>query len=216
MSTIYPACHVISLSVQVLARSGIDIRFSSPRCYVYDTRNVQIGEGTLLGMLYRLHCVETTDQQTPYQGSQESHEEGSVFLTVKEERAKLWHQRLNHIGMASLLELSRKQLVDGIDPDLRDPKHVCEGCVAGKDSRKPFPAKDPTKRSAKPLEVVHTDLCGPMGRPTKDGGRYFITFTDDFSRRTTTRILVNKGDALQAFKEYKTVAENLTGTRSRH
>lgn len=32
------------------------------------------------------------------------------------------------------------------------------------------------------LELIHTDVCGPMSQPAWDGSRYFVSFIDDFSR----------------------------------
>ncbi|GKB04021.1 retrotransposon protein, putative, ty1-copia subclass [Tanacetum coccineum] len=32
------------------------------------------------------------------------------------------------------------------------------------------------------LDLVHTDVCGPFRSATKDGKRYYVTFTDDYSR----------------------------------
>ena len=32
------------------------------------------------------------------------------------------------------------------------------------------------------LELIHTDVCGPMSINARGNYQYFITFTDDFSR----------------------------------
>ncbi|KAL0286659.1 UNVERIFIED_CONTAM: hypothetical protein Sradi_7142600 [Sesamum radiatum] len=32
------------------------------------------------------------------------------------------------------------------------------------------------------LDLVHTDICGPLSIPARGGFSYFITFTDDHSR----------------------------------
>ena len=32
------------------------------------------------------------------------------------------------------------------------------------------------------LEIIHTDVCGPMSVEARGGYRYFLTFTDDFSK----------------------------------
>ena len=32
------------------------------------------------------------------------------------------------------------------------------------------------------LEIIHTDVCGPMSVEAQGGYRYFLTFTDDLSR----------------------------------
>src|SRR5664279_4286901 len=38
------------------------------------------------------------------------------------------------------------------------------------------------ERATDLLELVHTDVCGPMSTTARGGFHYFITFNDDFSR----------------------------------
>lgn len=58
------------------------------------------------------------------------------------------------------------------------------------------------------LEIVHTDLCGPLKTQSLGGEKYFMTFTDDFSRWRQIRFFKCKSDALEAFKDFKTGVEN--------
>ena len=46
-------------------------------------------------------------------------------------------------------------------PEIKNTSEVCEGCTFGKHCRKSFP-KEATSRVTTPLELVHTDVCGPM------------------------------------------------------
>jgi GAG-pre-integrase domain len=93
---------------------------------------------------------------------------------------ELWHLRFGHLGYAGLKEVMRKQSVTGL-PSLEFEKQFCEGCVVGKHMRDSFgKAKF---RAKKHLELIHTDICGPI-TPASFGGRtYFITFIDDHSRK---------------------------------
>ncbi|KAI5351223.1 hypothetical protein L3X38_004114 [Prunus dulcis] len=63
-------------------------------------------------------------------------------------------------------------------------------------------------RSEKLLELIHTDICGPFPVNTHDGYRYFITFTDDFSRYGYVYLIAEKSKALDIFKIYKAEVEN--------
>ena len=38
------------------------------------------------------------------------------------------------------------------------------------------------ERATDLLEIIHTDLCGPMSVAARGGYRYFLAFTDDLSR----------------------------------
>ena len=37
------------------------------------------------------------------------------------------------------------------------------------------------ERASDLLEIIHTDVCGPMSVGVRSGYRYFLTFTDDLS-----------------------------------
>ncbi|KAE8679159.1 Zinc ion binding, putative isoform 1 [Hibiscus syriacus] len=56
--------------------------------------------------------------------------------------------------------LSKKEMVKGL-PRINHPDQLCEGCLAGKQLRKSFPKESET-RAKKPLELIHTDVCGPI------------------------------------------------------
>ena len=57
------------------------------------------------------------------------------------------------------------------------------------------------------LELVHSDICGPINPISNGGKRYFITFIDDFSRKTWVHILQEKSQAFEAFESYKALVE---------
>ena len=85
---------------------------------------------------------------------------------------------------------------------------IYEGCILGKRPQHPFPRRQTTSRQ--PLQLVHSDLCGPF--PTKSiiGSVYFISFIDNYSKFTVTTFLKTKNHALPAFKNYLHLAENPT------
>ena len=56
----------------------------------------------------------------------------------------------------------------------------CEPCVFGKHHRAPFPKKS-DRKTTRPLELIHTDVCGKVSTASFSGCYYFLTFIDDFS-----------------------------------
>ncbi|CAN6570977.1 unnamed protein product [Malus baccata var. baccata] len=74
--------------------------------------------------------------------------------------ARIWHKRLGHLNERSLKVLEEQELVHGL-PKLEMSQSVCEGCMLGKQHRDSFPSQS-TWRAKDPLELIHTDLCGPM------------------------------------------------------
>jgi hypothetical protein len=91
------------------------------------------------------------------------------------------------------------------------PLHrICEGCVKGKHQKTSFP-KEGTTGASELLEIVHTDVCGPMRTTSHGGAQYFLTFIDDFSRKTHVYLLKAKGKTFEKFKQYKVLVENKIG-----
>ncbi|GAA0171472.1 transmembrane signal receptor [Lithospermum erythrorhizon] len=65
-------------------------------------------------------------------------------------------------------------------------------------------------RANKVLELVHSDICGPITPTSSSGNRYFLTFIDDYSRKGWVYLLANKSEALEQFKYFKAMVENET------
>ena len=57
------------------------------------------------------------------------------------------------------------------------------------------------------LDLVHTDVCGPMLTQVRDGYSYFIMFTDDRSRFGYVCLLKYKSKVFDKFKEYQRMVE---------
>ena len=74
---------------------------------------------------------------------------------------------------------------------------------------RPFKAKG--YRAKEVLDLVHTDLYGPISISTRGGYEYFITFIDDYSRYGYIYLMRHKSEAFEKFKEYKAEVENHRG-----
>jgi transposase InsO family protein len=62
-----------------------------------------------------------------------------------------------------------------------------------------------------PLQLVHSDLCGPISSPSFSGCKCFLTFIDDFSRRTWVYFLKLKSKFFDKFLAYKALVEKQFG-----
>ena len=60
------------------------------------------------------------------------------------------------------------------------------------------------------MELIHSDVCGPMSSTSLSGFEYYITFIDDFSRKTWIYFLKAKSEVFEKFKEFKALIENLS------
>jgi hypothetical protein len=81
-------------------------------------------------------------------------------------------------------------MVKGL-PCIQQPASSCESCILGKHHREKF-VSGVSYKEKDPLEIVHTDLCGPMQTPSLTGCVSFMTFIDDFSRKTWLYLLKQK------------------------
>lgn len=71
------------------------------------------------------------------------------------------HARFGHRDPKVIRHLLTHDFDRGIRIHEYPIKQVCEHCIKGKISRKPFPQKSATYTN-QPLVLIHTDLCGPM------------------------------------------------------
>ncbi|CAL2245782.1 unnamed protein product [Prunus armeniaca] len=131
------------------------------------------------------------------------------FKSTTEEESWLWHCRFGHLSFNGLKALQQNNMVKRL-PLLQAPSTVCEECMVGKQQRETFP-KESNWRATQVLQLVHSDICGPINPISNNSKRYFITFTDDFSRKTWTYFLAEKSEALVTFKKFKASVEKETG-----
>ena len=59
---------------------------------------------------------------------------------------------------------------------------VCKGCVKGKNTKKTFPSSESKAKGI--LEIIHSDVCGKMSSNSLSGYVYYVSFIDEFSRKT--------------------------------
>ncbi|KAL0462952.1 UNVERIFIED_CONTAM: Retrovirus-related Pol polyprotein from transposon TNT 1-94 [Sesamum latifolium] len=63
------------------------------------------------------------------------------------------------------------------------------------------------------LDLIYTDVCGPLSISARGGFSYFITFTDDHSRYGYIYLMRYKSEAFGRFKEYRLEVENQTNRK---
>ncbi|CAA6674154.1 unnamed protein product [Spirodela intermedia] len=127
------------------------------------------------------------------------------------EEAWKWHARLGHVNMAALRKMAREELMRGL-PAVGQVDQLCEACLAGKQKRSPFPEQG-EYRARRVLELVHSDLCGPIAPETPNGSKYFLLLVDDRSRHMWVAMLPSKERAAVAIKEIKARAEGESGLK---
>ena len=71
-----------------------------------------------------------------------------------------------------------------------------------------FPSSDNKAKGI--LDIVHSDVCGPMTSTSLRGHVHYVSFIDDYSRKTWIYFLKGKNEVFSKFKEFKALVENLS------
>ena len=95
-----------------------------------------------------------------------------------DDKTKLWHMRLGHLSERGMTELHKRNLLHGVKTCKLD---FCKFCVLGKHTRVSFMTGK--HRTEGILDYVHSDVWGPTKESSFGGSMYYVTFTDDFSRK---------------------------------
>ena len=100
-----------------------------------------------------------------------------------------------------------KNLANGFDVDTSVPySSQCEDCIRAKQSALPFP-EDSHMKANKPAEIIVSDVWGPSQITSISGEKYFVTFTDVYSRNMSLKLLKEKSDVYDAFVTYANTLE---------
>jgi transposase InsO family protein len=123
-----------------------------------------------------------------------------------ESPCELWHRRLAHMNYKALPYVSKA--VTGLPYFKVDHEGVCKGCAQEKNINNPFPKSDSKAEGV--LELIHSDVCGPMPSTSLSEYVYYVSFIDDYSRKTWVCFLKSKDEVFGKFKEFKAMIENLS------
>jgi len=172
-----PTLRYSLLSVGELDTHGYSTTFKKGMCIISDPANQRmIMLGQKNGMLYELDAGPAVlDSQ--HMALITSN--GQAKLSIAESR--MWHRRLGHPGEAAIKSIVKGYVDDGC---------ICEVCIQANLKRKII--RIPVQRTTTPLELVHSDLCGPFAVRSSDGAQYFIVYIDDYSRHAEINVLPDK------------------------
>lgn len=111
-----------------------------------------------------------------------------------------WHEILGHCNYDDVLKL--QNVVEGMQIKGKTvrPEQECEVCIQGKFAQ--TRNRDPDTRAKAPLQMIHTDLAGPIATESIDGYKYVQSFTDDYSSAVFVYFLKKKSDTVQATEKF--------------
>jgi hypothetical protein len=173
------------ISVPILDDKGYSVKFKSRR--VYTSRGKISVKGTKEDNMYFLKV--------------DNKRSISDYVNVSNDDSYLWHLRLGHINKDKLIRMNKSGL---LPTNISEKFAICESCIKGKMTNKSFSKH---WKSSELLEIIHSNICGPLRTKTHKGMEYFVTFTDDYSRYGHIYLIRYKSDGIEKFKEYKLEVE---------
>jgi GAG-pre-integrase domain len=177
--------NLLSIS-QLTKDNAVIIEFTHSSCFVKDRLTHQtLLHGTMVNGLYQLDL------------SPLKHE----ALQVVHSSATLWHSRLAHCSPAITSVLNNNNQISVSNSKVS----LCSSCCKAK-AHKLHPS---TSAATVPLEVVHTDLWGPAPVVSNTGNKYYVLFTDEFSRFSWIYYCSCKSNVPRLFSLFKSRVENL-------
>ncbi|KAG8502260.1 hypothetical protein CXB51_002212 [Gossypium anomalum] len=183
------------LSIAQLLEKGYSVVFKGKECLISDPNGSKLMTVTMADKSFVVDWNKSSD---------------SVYTAVQD-KSKLWHKRLGHVNYNSMTQLTKEGLVENFTNSV-EKEEVCEVCQLEKQGRLPFPTNK-AWRASKRVQLVHTDVCGPMKNQSLNGSRYFILFIDDYSRYCWIYFLKQKSEVASVFLKFKTAAETETGCK---
>ena len=111
-----------------------------------------------------------------------------------------WHEILGHCNYDDVSKL--QNVVEGmkIKGPVDRSNLNCEVCIQGKFAQSRN--REPDERAKAALDLVHTDLAGPIEPEAKDGFLYVLSFTDDYTSVVFVYFLKVKSDTAKATEKF--------------
>ncbi|KAL0330178.1 UNVERIFIED_CONTAM: Retrovirus-related Pol polyprotein from transposon RE2 [Sesamum radiatum] len=176
-----------------MMEKGYTLHFGGDSCTIYDNKDKTLKIAEVRMKEHRCFPIHLQYM-------------GRTAMKAQEDQSWLWHRRLGHFNFQGLKILHQKKMMTDL-PQIQAIEGACEACLQGKQHKKPFPSGTSWRAKAV-LELIHTDVCGPMRTPSHEQNRYFILFIDDYSRMTWVYFMREKSEVFKVFKKFKNLVEN--------
>nr|GFA86562.1 retrovirus-related Pol polyprotein from transposon TNT 1-94 [Tanacetum cinerariifolium] len=164
-------------------KKGLEVAFRKSTCFVRNEDGVDLLTGDRSSNLYHIALNEVATNSST-----------CLLAKASSSQSWLWHQRLSHLNFATINNLVKNKLVQGLPKMKFEKDHLCSACEQGEIHRKHYKSKM-AFASNKPLHLLHMDLCSPMRVESINGKRYVLVVVDDYSRYTWVFFLHSKDEA---------------------
>jgi GAG-pre-integrase domain len=180
--------NIISISCQEMNDFSFVIKDNGCSIYKYE---LYYGSSFMMNGLYMLEINKLVFNNN------------KRLKTSHENMTFMWHCRLGHINEKRIKKFHEVGLLGNFNIETIN---ACESCLCEKMTKATFSKKG--ERTNDLLALIHTDICGPTSTYIRNSDRYFITFTDDYSRYDYVDLMRHKSESFEKFKEFRTEVEN--------
>ena len=101
----------------------------------------------------------------------------------------------------NLVKIIKLSTVKELPEIIKPTSTLCKQCQHGKQTSLKFKIKE--QSTARPLELIHIDLCGPKRSKGLQGEQYFMLLIDDYTRMTWVCLLNKTSEAFRHFVIFK-------------
>ena len=195
----YISANLISIA-KFCSYNNVLIEFRSNSFFVKDLHtNKVLARGRLKNGLYRFPVLN--NKKLAYVGVNNSSAFHSHSLCLVDNKVELWHHKLGHTTINIVTRVMQSCNVScGKNKDTVCST-ICSSCQLAKRHR--LPTHLSLSRASKPLELVHTNIWGPVSIKATSSAKYFILFLNDYSQYTWFYPPQTKDQALPIFKQFK-------------
>lgn len=182
------------MSVAAITEKGGEVIFSKNKVIVSKDGHTVFEGCKNENRLYTVKLIDVRNQQ-------KAHVAEKYSTNTNMENNELWHRRLGHLSygyMKKLIPISEGLTLNSSKFEMSDG--ICDICIKSKQTRLPFNSE--RTRANRPLEIIHTDVCGPFEQSTWDGNKYFVSLIDDFTNFVMVYPIKGKFEVPSIIKEY--------------
>ncbi|KAL4387066.1 hypothetical protein GQ457_09G030440 [Hibiscus cannabinus] len=144
-----------------MAKNGFSVQFKGDVCCIFDVCGSKFAELKMKNNSFYLKLDVVCEH----------------VYHAKDDVSPLWHRRMGHFNLRTLKYMQSNDFVTDL-PMLNISDDKCDSCQLGKSHRLLF-SLDGVKRANMKLELVHSDLCGPMKTSSMNDNKYFAENQSD-------------------------------------
>lgn len=179
-------------SVSAATENGATVIFDEEKVQVCKNAKVMLVGGEIVMEGKKNDCGL-------YTINMEQKQEEAMLTEKNTEEIKQWHKKMGHLNYEDMKKLG--DMCAGVPEILKKAdSYFCDSCAMGKLVRNPF--NSVRQRAVRPLQIIHTDVCGKIYPSTIHGENYFMTCLDDYTHFLKVYLLQSRSDVSSYLKEF--------------